>query len=715
LGSDAGRLRHEAEISALLGASRAVLESREFKETARSIFDSCRGLIGAQAGYIALLSEDGSENEVVFLEPGGLRCTVDPSLPMPIRGLRGVAYQSAKAVYDNDFSGSEWVNFMPKGHVRLDNVLFAPLNLAGKTAGLLGLGNKPGGFTENDLRLASAFGEFAAIALRNSRLMGSLRESEKDLRMHRDRLDDMVKERTSALRAVNEDLEVEISERRQAEKLLRESEEKFRGLAENVPIGIAISTPEGRVIEVNPAMLEMFGYRREEILRLPASAIYDNPKDMERFLGLLRKGEVKGMELDLRRSDGTTLRGLVNSTTHKTARGEYIFTALQDITGYKKMEEHLRHAQKMEAIGHLTGGVAHDFNNRLSAIMNYGYLLKMKMPEDDPLRVHVEQILGISEKAASLTQGLLAFGRKQVIDLKPVSLNDIVRAVEKILQRVMGEDIELKALLSEGDLTILADAGLIENVLINLATNARDAMPDGGLLLVETEALAIDEKRFKLYDSMGPGSFALVSVTDTGAGMDKEIREKIFEPFFTTKGPGKGTGLGLSVVYGIVKQHGGAIDVSSEPGKGTTFKIYLPIAASGSLETPMQSLPQRGAETVLLAEDDPDIRRTAKDILEEFGYRVVEAENGEDALGAFHANANEISLLIFDVMLPKKHGMEVYEEIKALRPGIKVLFTSGYTANVIHEKGILKRGVNFISKPASPDEFLRKVRETLDK
>lgn len=827
--------RKAAEIQALLEASRSILKFEDFSATSRTIFDSCRKLLGATSGYVALLSENGGENEVQFLESGGLRCTVDPSLPMPIRGLRSICYKTGKAVYENDFMKSKWVRFMPEGHVILKNVLFAPLTIEGKTVGLLGLGNKRGKFTDKDAALASAFGELAAIALYNSRLIEDLRASEKryrsvvetaedaivsvdgtgriiywnrgaerifgyggvealgkplafimperyrkghaegvsrvagggdsgvigrtvelsavrkdgsefpvelslakwesgegtfftgiirditsrkaaetELKAHRDRLEIMVADRTANLTAINEELETEIVERRQAERLLRESEEKFRGIMEAAPIGLAITSFDGRVLEVNPALYKMLGYAKEEFLGIPAISHYVNVEDRNRLIEQVRKGGAKDLELQLRRKDGTTLWGLVTSLPHAGGGSETLITAVIDITERKLIEEHLLHSQKMQAIGHLAGGVAHDFNNRLAAIMNYGFLLRMKMPENDPLRATVEQILSISEKTASLTHSLLAFSRKQIISPKPVGLNDIVRSVESMLIRLLGKDIKLKTELAERDVLIMADAGSMENVLINLATNSRDAMPKGGLLMIETDVVTLDETYFTSHDFGKAGKYALISVSDTGVGMDKKLRDRIFEPFFTTKDIGKGTGLGLSVAHGVISQHGGSIEVYSEPGKGTTFKIYLPAIEAGTLSKAESQPALGGSETVLLAEDDPDVRRPMVDILTESGYRVIEAVDGEDAIAAFIKNRDSISLLIFDVTLPKKNGRETFSDILELKPGMKVLFTSGYTENIIHKNGVLEEGLNFISKPAPPSEFLRKVRKIID-
>ncbi len=389
----------------------------------------------------------------------------------------------------------------------------------------------------------------------------------------------------------------------------------------------------------------------------------------------------------------------------------------QEIVERCHLQAQLLQAQKMEAMGTLTGGVAHDFNNILTAIIGYGSLVRIGMKEDDPFRPYIKEILSAAEKATNLTLSLLAFSRKQIINPKPVNLSEIIRGIEKLLLRVIGEDVELRIMLNGEDLTIMADPGQIEQVLMNLCTNSRDAMPDGGLLTIETKIVTLDSEYIKTHGYGEIGKYALVSVTDTGIGMDENTRERIFEPFFTTKELGKGTGLGLAMAYGIIKQHNGYINVYSEPCKGTTFKIYLPLIKSEIAGAEPDALPppKRGSETVLVAEDEAAVRKLTRDVLEGYGYKAIEAEDGEDAINKFMENKEGIHILLFDLIMPKKNGKEAYEEISRIRPDIKAIFMSGYTADIIHKKGILEKGLNFISKPVSPDELLRRVREVLDK
>ena len=382
----------------------------------------------------------------------------------------------------------------------------------------------------------------------------------------------------------------------------------------------------------------------------------------------------------------------------------------------RKLQAQLVQSQKMEAVGHLAGGVAHDFNNILTAIIGYANILRKKVLADGQLTFFTDQILTASDRAAGLTRSLLAFSRKQVIEPKPANLNEIVQGIVKIAKRLIGEDIEFRTIPAEKAMTVMADNGQIEQVLLNLCTNARDAMPQGGTLTIETDLVEVDETSRRRNFLDHTGRYGVICVTDSGVGMDEEIRKQIFEPFFTTKEVGKGTGLGLSIVYGIVKQHNGTINVYSEPGLGTTFKIYLPIIvpAEATAVPKAQAVPVGGRETILLAEDERDVRILITSILREAGYTVIEAVDGEDAAKKFTENENHIQLFLSDVIMPKKNGKDAYELIRAARPGIKVLFMSGYTADIIQSKGILAEGTPFLSKPISPEQVLRKVREVLD-
>jgi two-component system NtrC family sensor kinase len=388
----------------------------------------------------------------------------------------------------------------------------------------------------------------------------------------------------------------------------------------------------------------------------------------------------------------------------------------RDITEKSKLEEQLRQAQKIEAIGQLAGGVAHDFNNILTAIIGFGSLAKMKTNPADPTRPLIDNILASADRAAHLTRSLLAFSRKQILLPKPVDLNNIINSVVKLISRLIGEDIELSTRLAAKSLIVMADGGQIEQVLMNLATNARDAMPKGGPLTITTEERALGEDFARAHGYGKPGKYAQMTVCDSGFGMDASTLSRIFEPFYTTKELGKGTGLGLSMVYGIVKQHGGFINVYSEPEKGTTFRIYLPLVAEPEEAAPAEAtvLPPGGNETLLLAEDDQVVRTLTGNILRNFGYRVIEATDGMDALEKMIAQGKEIDLAILDAVMPKMSGMEVHDTLLTMGYRKKTLFVSGYTADFLNRKGIFEEGVQFISKPMSPFELLKKIRGILD-
>jgi polar amino acid transport system substrate-binding protein len=371
----------------------------------------------------------------------------------------------------------------------------------------------------------------------------------------------------------------------------------------------------------------------------------------------------------------------------------------------------------MEAIGQLAGGVAHDFNNILTVIMGYASLLRMGMDLNDQQKDAVEQIIASSERASQLTSGLLAFSRKQVLSFNNENLADIVHHVEKFLIRIIGEDIQFKSIHSGQRLPVNVDKSQIEQVLINLAANARDAMQKGGMLTIEIGLQEVDAGFEHAHNLTQSGSFACISVSDNGCGMDEETSSKIFEPFFTTKEVGKGTGLGMAIVYGIIQQHNGFINVYSEPGVGTTFRIYLPaietqLGDNKDKETLLT--PEGGIETILVAEDDADVRKLVSSVLSKFGYKVIQAEDGQEAVDKFIASHEKISLILMDMIMPKKNGKEAYEEISRIKPGQKILFSSGYTADFIKSRGVSEEGIELIMKPVQPIELLRKVRELLD-
>lgn len=519
----------------------------------------------------------------------------------------------------------------------------------------------------------------------------------------------------------------DITEKKRMENDLASEKERLLVTLRSIGDGVITTDTTGKIILMNKVAEELIGWTQEEAVGNPHSEVFHIINEKTRkvpedpIARVIRTGLIVGLanHTVLIARDGTERIIADSGAPIKNKDGNIIGVVLvfRDITERRKIEEELQKASKLESIGILAGGIAHEFNNLLTTIIGYGKLLNEEIKKDDPLRHNVDLILASSERAANLTKGLLAFSREQIINPEPVRINRIIKNVEKLLLMVIGEDIELRTTLTDEDAVIMADSGQIEQVLINLATNARDAMPDGGCLTVSGELVELDEGFLKTHNIGKPGRYTLISATDTGAGMDKKIMEKIFEPFFTTKEVGRGTGLGLSIVYGIIEQHNGYINVYSELGKGTTFKIYLPIIKSDVKETEsaVSTALTGGTETVLVAEDNEEVRNLIKNILQKSGYKVIEAVDGEDAINKLAEDKDKIQLLIFDVIMPKKSGKEAYEEIKKIRPDIKALFTSGYAADIIERKGFLDEGFNFIPKPISPRELLKKVREILDK
>lgn len=519
----------------------------------------------------------------------------------------------------------------------------------------------------------------------------------------------------------------DITARKLGELALKESEERYRDLFENAHDLIQSVNPEGRFIFVNNAWMKTLGYTAKDVEAITMSSILDPDcidHCMNTFQRVMAGEAVDNIEAVFIAKDKRKVyvEGNVNV---RYVDGRVIATQgiFRDVTERKRTEEEkarlehqLRHAQKIEAVGTLTAGISHEFNNILTAIIGYGEFLQEEIEKDSPLRAYADMIHSSALRAASLTQGLLAYSRKQVLKPRPVRLNEIVQNVVNLLSRLIPANIELKNIVPDEEVIIMADPGQLEQVLMNLATNARDAMPHGGSLIIETGSVELGDAFIRMHHYGKPGAYALISISDTGLGMDEKTRERIFEPFFTTKEPGKGTGLGLAVVYGIIKQHNGYILAESEPGKGTLFSLYLPLVTAEAEETePVSALPvQCGTETILIAEDDAAVRKLAQEALEKAGYQVIAAENGEEAVNRFKDNSARVQFLLFDAIMPKKSGMMAYKEIREMKPGIKVLFMSGYAPDLISKERDLEQGINVISKPVSSKKLLTRVRELLD-
>jgi PAS domain S-box-containing protein len=510
----------------------------------------------------------------------------------------------------------------------------------------------------------------------------------------------------------------DITERIEMEAALRRSEANFRSVIENSPYGALRTLPDGRILLANPAAVRMLGYGSEnDLLSLNmAKDIYRNPADRARVIEQSRNTEyLKDIEVEWKHRSGSPIVVRFSSHVVNNQAGEtdHFDLMVQDITKQRNLEEQLRQAQKMEAIGRLAGGVAHDFNNLLGVIIGYSELALDQIAPSSPVRGQVEQIRKAGERATALTRQLLAFSRQQVLDTKALSLNAIISDMAQMLIRLIGEDIELKTKLDSELHAIRGDQGQIEQVIMNLAVNARDAMPQGGDLMIETRNVTVEDNEMQRHTPMTPGEYVLLSISDTGVGMDAETQAHIFEPFFTTKARGKGTGLGLATVYGVVKQSGGYIWVYSEPGVGSTFKVYLPRV----LEEPKTSSPpdvsdsQQGSETVLVVEDEVSLRTFTCTLLRSNGYTVLEAGEGEEALTLAAQYKRPIHLLLTDMILPGMNGPTVAEKLASLHPEAKVLFMSGYTGFV--RRGLIDPHAALVSKPFTREEMLRKIHEVL--
>ena len=509
----------------------------------------------------------------------------------------------------------------------------------------------------------------------------------------------------------------DISERKHAE----EERRRLAAAVEYAADGIMVTDAEWVIQYVNPAFEKVTGYAREEVLGRNPYILAADGEDIRVYLDIedkIRSGSSWKGRLENKRKDGILIVQDTVVYPIQDPGGKIVnhVVASRDITREVQLEKQAKTAQHMEAVGTLAGGIAHDFNNALTGIIGFADLLRMRLGKEPKLQGDVDEILKCAERASTLTRQLLAFARRQVIEPVVLDLNTVVRDLSRLMKKVSGEQIEVRTRLTEGIPSIFADRGQLEQVLLNLCLNSRDAMHGGGEFLVSTDAVVWEEERVEDHAVMPTGQYVLLAVVDNGTGMDDATRKHAFEPYFTTKAPGKGTGLGLSMVYGIVKQNGGFVFLDTRPGEGTTFRIYLPATAAVSEEKieKREAAVKGGAETILLAEDEESIRNLAERSLRGYGYDILAARDGAEAVALFEAHP-EIAIAVLDVVMPRMGGKEALDAMRRLRPDLKALFTSGYSTDRIHESFVLLPGIEFLPKPYGPASLARRVREVLDK
>lgn len=514
------------------------------------------------------------------------------------------------------------------------------------------------------------------------------------------------------------------SERKRAERELAEREQRFRALVANASDGVLLRDASGLITYASDSVARIVGFTPEEVVGKKETRAFVHPDDAEAFeiegaRALSQPGVSLRSEARVRHRDGSyrTIEVIRTNLLHDPAVRAVVVN-FHDVSESRALQQQFLQAQKMEAVGQLAGGIAHDFNNMLSAILGFAGIIASELPPADPLAADVKEIITAAERASMLTRQLLAFSRKQILEPKILDLTTQLQEVERMLRRLLGEDIELVMSLAPRLGHVKADPAQIEQVVLNLVINARDALDAGGRITIETANVVLDQEYARNHLEVVPGSYVMLSVSDNGRGMEKKVRERIFEPFFTTKGVGQGTGLGLATVFGIVKQSGGHIWLYSEPGQGTTFKIYLPLhegAATGLRKHTSRPGVMRGSETILLVEDEPGVRSFAKRALQRSGYVVLEAANGGEALLIAEQHTGPIHLLLTDVVMPRMSGRVLAERLAKAKPSMCVIYMSGYTENTIVHHGVLDDGTDFISKPIALDVLLTKVRAVLDR
>ncbi len=666
---------------ALLTGSRALLECATFEEAAKRIFYACSGVIGATAGYVALLSPTGQENDVLFLESGDLPCTVDPQLPMPIRGLRAVAYDEKRVVYDNDFANSTWMQFMPAGHVDLANVMFAPLVLDDKVVGLIGMANKAGDFTDEDAEVAAAFGELAAVALRKAR-------SEELLREHKTRLQLALGAAEAGTWSWNLQ-EGDVSWDERLEAIFGFDPGAFSG------------TPEAWQERVHPddvdAFRAMLRHVAEEGGRLDTEHRVLLPNGTCRFVRM--HGGVVSDEA------GTPVRmvGMVTDVTdHKLAEQER-----------RKLEAQMQQTQKDESLGVLAGGIAHDFNNLLVGILGNAELARRDLEPNSSARQSIDEIEMAAMRAADLSRQMLAYSGRGKFVVEPLKLSELIQDLDHLIRTAITKKAHLQFELAQDMPAVPGDVGQLRQLVMNLISNASEALADdGGDICIRTGTVECDREylnRARSAQALPEGLYAFIEVEDTGCGMSSDTLARVFEPFFTTKFVGRG--LGLAVVLGIVRGHDGATMIRSAPDEGTTFRVLLPVPDQGRKPCTTAPATDRQTNLILLVDDEETVRNVARRMLERAGYSVLTATNGREAVTVYQDRADDIACVILDLTMPEMDGLETYRALCGIRQDVCAIFSSGFDERELTTRFPGIGQAAFIQKPYRSENLLSKVQE----
>jgi len=677
-------------------------------------------------GVLGYVDENGALVYAAMTPEVWAECAMDEKRVVHARetwtGIWGKAMTEKRVVREN--GGFR----VPKGHVAVERALDAPIVHRSRVVGNLLVGNKATDYTDEDAdllqRVSDAIAPVLFVRLQRDRQENSHRRAKRELKTYRAHFEKVVSQRTAELERTSTDLEQEVSERARAERETERVHEYAEGIVDTVREALVVLDDELRVVSANRVFYASFGLTEQEAV---GRSIFDlgggewNVEGLRRMLEQVLPSNARLVDYEIEQDTGgpapRTLLLNARQIQQLTSSVQTILLAITDVTERKRLEALVRQAQKMEAIGRLAGGVAHDFNNIITVIKSFGSFVADTLEPSSAAQADMKEILDAADRAEYLTRQLLAFSRRQAVEPRVLSINELIASTEKMLRRLLGEDIELVSMLEQEPWNVRIDPGAFEQVLVNLAVNARDAMPLGGKLTIETANVILDEDgAAQSGGGMPAGEYVVVAVSDSGVGIPRDIQDSIFEPFFTTKAKGKGTGLGLSTCYGIVKQAGGWIWVYSAVDQGTTFKVYLPRVtdAADGLTAPRPSPDLRGTETVLVVEDEEQVRALAVRTLGSLGYTVLEAKDGGEALRLCEQRDKTIDLLLTDVIMPTVGGRELVDSVAALQPDMKVLFMSGYTDEAIAHHGVLEPGTALLQKPFTPVSLGRRVREILD-